>query len=293
MKGALPMKSKDRVAKIRKIQGLTQKQVAEKAGLTVRAVQNYELIDRQPKGEFLSKLAKGLGVPESALLSDEGFNRFMVKRNKSRIVDAIMGDANQKGVKGLAKLGVGLTLLGGDIALQKKAKRTLPLAIGASMPLVLGSALPLAIASLIGIGGISAVRAAIDKSKHIDSILKAAYREMSRVEGLIVLINDKMSIIRHEYEQRAISMQQEDLDVADHKEFIQLSHLISTYQAYLGLLEQKRDYCSLLISEIEENSGKTTKMLNELLEEISNIEKHEHELADVIMKTTKGLSDMD
>lgn len=58
----------------RKRLGLTQKQLAEKAGLTVRGIQNYEITDRHPKGEYLIRLANALRVSPKTL-SDE-LNKF-------------------------------------------------------------------------------------------------------------------------------------------------------------------------------------------------------------------------
>jgi len=58
----------------RKRLGLTQKQLAEKAGLTIRGVQNYEITNRHPKGEYLVRLANALRVSPKTL-SDE-LNKF-------------------------------------------------------------------------------------------------------------------------------------------------------------------------------------------------------------------------
>ena len=70
------MKFSERLVKLRDYRGMTQSGLAAEAGITTRGLQNYETTERRPKGEYLSKLAKALKVPESALLSDEGFARF-------------------------------------------------------------------------------------------------------------------------------------------------------------------------------------------------------------------------
>lgn len=60
-------KAKDLLAsnliRLRTESGLTQAQLAEKAGLSLKMVQKIETCKVNPSGDTLDKLAKGLGVP--------------------------------------------------------------------------------------------------------------------------------------------------------------------------------------------------------------------------------------
>ena len=67
------MELKDRIAKIRRMRGFTQAELAEKLGVSARAVQNYEAGTRTPKRDMIAKIAEVLGVDESALATDEEF----------------------------------------------------------------------------------------------------------------------------------------------------------------------------------------------------------------------------
>ena len=65
----------ERLVAIRKQQGLTQRDLAQLAGMTERTIQRYETADRIPKWTYITKLADALGVPDEALISDDGFAR--------------------------------------------------------------------------------------------------------------------------------------------------------------------------------------------------------------------------
>lgn len=56
------------IRKIRTERELTQKQLAEKSGLSVSVIQKYELGDRKPKLETLINIAMALNVPVSQLM---------------------------------------------------------------------------------------------------------------------------------------------------------------------------------------------------------------------------------
>lgn len=59
-----------RVAELRHKRGLTQEQLAEKAGLAQRTIASIEQGQRWAKLSTLTKLAKALGVPRKELLDD-------------------------------------------------------------------------------------------------------------------------------------------------------------------------------------------------------------------------------
>lgn len=60
----------DNIKKYRKINNLTQKQLAEKIGVTVVTIQNYENTRREPNSETLKKIAEALGVSVATLWQD-------------------------------------------------------------------------------------------------------------------------------------------------------------------------------------------------------------------------------
>lgn len=71
------MELKDRIAGIRKFKGLTQAELAEKIGMTTRAIQNYESGNRIPKSAVLEKIAEGLGVTIDDLASED--DKFVIQ----------------------------------------------------------------------------------------------------------------------------------------------------------------------------------------------------------------------
>ena len=67
MKNAKPMRE---LKRIRKLQGLTQKELADKLGIKWEALSTYERGVRQPNYDILVRMAKELNAPLYLLLSD-------------------------------------------------------------------------------------------------------------------------------------------------------------------------------------------------------------------------------
>ncbi len=65
------MELKDKVAQIRKARGLTQLELSKKAGITKRAIQNYEGGTRTPRLDVITKIAQALEVDVHELMTDE------------------------------------------------------------------------------------------------------------------------------------------------------------------------------------------------------------------------------
>ena len=106
------MELKDRISKIRRMRGLTQNELAEKAGVSARAIQNYEGGTRTPKKDILAKIAEILAVDEKALASDEEY--FVIEANEK--YGSKGKAAAQKLVENAAAL-----FAGGDISEEDKA----------------------------------------------------------------------------------------------------------------------------------------------------------------------------
>jgi len=64
------MELKDKIARLRKINGLTQVELAKKVGITTRALQNYEMGTRTPMIDTLTKIAYALDVEVDELVTD-------------------------------------------------------------------------------------------------------------------------------------------------------------------------------------------------------------------------------
>ena len=60
----------DRLRRLRKKSGLTQEQLAESVGVSLKTVQRWEFNERQPRMEEIKALAKALGVSEADLLNE-------------------------------------------------------------------------------------------------------------------------------------------------------------------------------------------------------------------------------
>lgn len=96
-----------RIKEFRKIRGLTQKQLAEKLGVTTITIQNYENNRREPNIETLKKIADALEVPMYDLITDneivEISRREIIQRDKIyselRKLDDIVIDAKEKEVE--------------------------------------------------------------------------------------------------------------------------------------------------------------------------------------------------
>ena len=106
------MELKDRIAKIRRMRGFTQAELAEKLGVSARAVQNYEAGTRTPKRDMIAKIAEVLGVDEGALATDEEFFVIEAKEKYGSKGKA----AAQKLIESAAAL-----FAGGDISEEDKA----------------------------------------------------------------------------------------------------------------------------------------------------------------------------
>ncbi|MBQ6893721.1 MAG: helix-turn-helix transcriptional regulator [Clostridia bacterium] len=65
------MEFKDRIRMLRREAGLTQKQIAERLGVTYRTYQNYEAGASAPSGAVLARLSRLLGVSMDMLSGGE------------------------------------------------------------------------------------------------------------------------------------------------------------------------------------------------------------------------------
>ncbi len=62
---------KDNLKRLRQAAGLTQAQLAEKTGISLRTVQTWENVERMPLANAAVKLAKALGVTVEQLVADD------------------------------------------------------------------------------------------------------------------------------------------------------------------------------------------------------------------------------
>ena len=66
----MPESFGERLRRLRKKSGLTQEQLAESVGVSLKTVQRWEFNERQPRMEEIKALAKALGVSEADLLNE-------------------------------------------------------------------------------------------------------------------------------------------------------------------------------------------------------------------------------
>ena len=59
-----------KIKRIRKMRGITQKELAVRSGLTIGQIKRYEEDSRTPKGEVIQKLSSAMDVSELALVTD-------------------------------------------------------------------------------------------------------------------------------------------------------------------------------------------------------------------------------
>lgn len=62
------------IREFRERRGMTQRELAEKAGLTESAMRSYELGYRMPKREIVDRIAKAFGVRSEYLTAPEFLN---------------------------------------------------------------------------------------------------------------------------------------------------------------------------------------------------------------------------
>src|SRR5689334_11558288 len=62
----------DMLKTMREKAGLSQSQLAERSGLSLRSIQNWEQGHRVPRAQMLLALARGVGVPVEKLLTEIG-----------------------------------------------------------------------------------------------------------------------------------------------------------------------------------------------------------------------------
>ncbi len=75
----------DRITRIRKGKGLSQKAVADEAKITPTALNYYEKNKREPRFEVLCEIARALGVPVGELLEDPLPSVDIIERKKQRL----------------------------------------------------------------------------------------------------------------------------------------------------------------------------------------------------------------
>lgn len=66
------MKFNERLKSIREEKGLTQQQLSDRSGVSVRTIQNYESGSYSPRFGIVDKLAEALGVTSPELLGQSG-----------------------------------------------------------------------------------------------------------------------------------------------------------------------------------------------------------------------------
>lgn len=79
----------ENIRKLRLEKGLTQKDLAEKSGTSLSALNKYERGDRTPKIDSLEKIAEALNVQVNYLLGNSEFKRFDSQIMKDDILSLI------------------------------------------------------------------------------------------------------------------------------------------------------------------------------------------------------------
>ena len=107
------MELNERLAKLRRMKGLTQAELADKVGVTTRSIQNYELGTRTPKMDTIAKIAEALEIDEKAILSDEDY--FVIEAHEK------YGSRGKKDAEELVKNATAL-FSGGQLSENDKAR---------------------------------------------------------------------------------------------------------------------------------------------------------------------------
>lgn len=88
----------EKLKKIRKEKGITQKQLADALSVSVMTVQRYETNTREPKSEMIDKLCSVLGtMPEYFLISDyDSYIENSYLRDKTVILSYELNESFEK-----------------------------------------------------------------------------------------------------------------------------------------------------------------------------------------------------
>ena len=93
------MKFNERLKTIREEKGLTQQQLSDRSGVSVRTIQNYESGSYSPRFGIVDKLAEALEISSSELLGQSGMlvaeaaekDGGRSARDMSKLVDEVIG----------------------------------------------------------------------------------------------------------------------------------------------------------------------------------------------------------
>lgn len=77
------MKLNENIKKYRKINGLTQSELAKKLNVTTRTIQNYESGNREPSFDMLVRIAINLNVNVESLVDYEEYEKLIKKREEN------------------------------------------------------------------------------------------------------------------------------------------------------------------------------------------------------------------
>jgi transcriptional regulator with XRE-family HTH domain len=74
----------EKLKELREQAGLSQSAVAERAGLALRSIQNWEQGHRTPRAEAILAIAGAIGAPVEALLTEIARDKGAAKRGSNR-----------------------------------------------------------------------------------------------------------------------------------------------------------------------------------------------------------------
>ena len=77
----------DLIKKLRKENGFTQQQLAEKSGISEISIRKYENHERTPKLETIKKLSNALNVPLSTFVSEDVISKDFYKAKDKKLLE--------------------------------------------------------------------------------------------------------------------------------------------------------------------------------------------------------------
>lgn len=78
------MKLNENIKKYRKINGLTQSELAKKLNVTTRTIQNYESGNREPSFDMLVRIAVNLNVNVKSLVDSDECEKLIKKKEENK-----------------------------------------------------------------------------------------------------------------------------------------------------------------------------------------------------------------
>ena len=264
------MEFHERLYKIRKVNKLTQAEVAHRCNMAVRTYQNYESGMRTPRTDVIEKLCKVFEISNTVLMDDHSFNEYLKSKSSNNFgVQKIDRDDGKKTMRKMITLSAPMApLVAGSLSLGPLGFPFMLTALGAA-----------------GFGTLlfsKMIKKDFEK-KDLDNNLKALYKELSNIAIMNNNIQANAIPLNEIYTELAGTTQSDDAKIEDYKKFLQLNKAVTLFQKITTVLLNKERLCQKAIDYLETVPFQPD-AYNSCIEEILLVEKDQRVIIEEINK---------